>query len=226
MTWPTACRAAITLPPTFGTGAKDNMLASGQFIIVPGSGAVNKGSAVVFVGFATGTAAIKHASGTISYAAGTGCDVATQSYTIDTVRDWGSKDKGALVTFPHRNKSDATQSAAATSLFTFSVPLTCPGATVTTISLPLVTNSVLAGAASLHFMGLGIRPSITGVAWRCRDTPDVTVTTSSADRLQRRDDKTVVGEMIGRMLLGVVEPRRPLFAAIGRNEGKRLAYAL
>lgn len=159
--------AAIKLPAAWGTGAKDNMLAAGQFVIVPASGVVNKGNAVVFVGFATGTKTIKKISGQIYYAAGTGCEQESQPYTIDTVRDWGSGAAGSLLSLPHRNKSDNTQATAPTSLFSFSVPLVCPGATVTTVSLPLVSSSVLASAASVHFLGLGIRPlAATGtVRW-------------------------------------------------------------
>ncbi len=45
--------ATITLPE-FGTGAYDNMLASGQTVTLPDSGVVNTGAAVVFLAFATG----------------------------------------------------------------------------------------------------------------------------------------------------------------------------
>lgn len=149
--------APIKLPSTFGNGEFDSMLGSGQLVTVPSSGVVDRGNAVVFVGFGTfGT--IKGASGTITYAAGS-CR-ASQTYTMDTVLDWTQGSSGATaLTLRHRNHSDGTQGAATLSLFAVSVPLDCPGATVTSVSLPLVSNGVQADQPSVHFLGLGIRPT-------------------------------------------------------------------
>lgn len=149
--------APIKLPSAFGNGTYDNMLGSGQLVTLPSSGVVNQGNAVVFVGFGT-FGAIKDATGSITYAAGSCVD--SQTYTMDTVPDWTQGTPGTTVlTLPHRNRSDATQSTRSLSLFAVSVPLECPGNTVTSISLPLVSNGVEGNQPSVHFLGLGVRPT-------------------------------------------------------------------
>lgn len=153
--------AAIKLPAAFGTGAPDNMLSNGQIITLPATGVLNSGNALVLAGFASGTIPAG-AKGTITYAAG--CDVTSQAYVLDPVADWAAALPGdTVLTVPRRNKNNATQENVPVSLFTISVPLKCPGVPITSISLPLVTNAVTAGAPSLHVLGLGIRPtSATG----------------------------------------------------------------
>ncbi|MER5528655.1 LamG-like jellyroll fold domain-containing protein [Streptomyces sp. NPDC002677] len=158
--------ATVTLPK-FGTGTYDNMLASGQTITVPGSGVMNTGGAVVFLGFATGGAA-KGATGSITYAKNN-CldpngDPADQSYTLDTVPDWLSGPaSSASVTLVHQNHSNNTQTSPSPGpkIYAISVPLACPGSVISSISLPLFTNGVQAGQPTLHILGMGVRPLTT-----------------------------------------------------------------
>ncbi|MFF4356528.1 LamG-like jellyroll fold domain-containing protein [Streptomyces sp. NPDC001604] len=159
--------ASIALPK-FGTGTYDNMLASGQTVTVPGSGAVNSGGSVVFLVFATGGAA-KGATGSITYAKNNCIDPANpadQSYTLDTVPDWISGPASAAsLTLVHENHSNNTQTSPASGpkIYAVSVPLQCPGSVVSSISLPLFTNGVQAGQPTLHVLGLGLRPvTVTG----------------------------------------------------------------
>ena len=155
--------------PKFGTGTYDNMLASGQTVTVPGSGVVNTGDAVVFLAFATGGAA-KNATGTISYAKNNCLDLngapADQSYTLDTVPDWLSGPvSAATLTLVHQNHSNNTQTSPSPGpkIYAISVPLTCPGSVISSISLPLFTNGVQAGQPTLHILGMGVRPlTVTG----------------------------------------------------------------
>lgn len=155
--------------PKFGTGTYDNMLASGQTVTLPDSGPVNTGDAVVFLAFATGGAA-KGATGTISYAKNN-CldprgDPADQSYTLDTVPDWLSGPASAAsLTLVHENHSNNTQTSPSPGpkIYAVSVPLTCPGSVISSISLPLFTNGVQAGQPTLHILGMGVRPlTVTG----------------------------------------------------------------
>ncbi|MGW0769679.1 LamG-like jellyroll fold domain-containing protein [Streptomyces sp. NPDC002676] len=209
--------AAITLPK-FGTGTYDNMLASGQTVTVPGSGVVNTGDAVVFVGFATnGTA--KGATGTITYAKNNCLDPngapADQSYQLDTVPDWISGSAStASVTLVHENHSNNTQTSPSSGpkLFAFSVPLVCPGSAVSSISLPLFTNGVQAGQPALHIVGMGVRPlTLTGSGssaqhwvgtWSSvQDTAKVTLTSGST--------ATVNGQTL----------RIPAHVSIGTDDG-------
>jgi len=150
--------AAVKLPAAFGTGANDNMLGSGQLITVPTTGVTNQGNALVFLGFAT-NGAIQNATGTITYAQNT-C-LRSQTYAIDALPDWTSGTaNSAVVTLPHRNKKDATQTTSVTPrLFAVSVPLLCPGVAVTSISLPVVSNGVQTGRSAFHVLGMGIRPT-------------------------------------------------------------------
>ncbi|MFJ6838086.1 LamG-like jellyroll fold domain-containing protein [Streptomyces sp. NPDC091209] len=160
--------ATVTLPK-FGTGTYDNMLASGQTVTVPGSGVMNTGDAVVFLGFATGGPA-KGATGSITYAKNN-CldpngDPADQSYQLDTVPDWLSGPASAAsLTLVHQNHSNNTQTSPSPGpkIYAISVPLACPGSVVSSVSLPLFTNGVQAGQPALHILGLGVRPlTVTG----------------------------------------------------------------
>ncbi|XVV15303.1 LamG-like jellyroll fold domain-containing protein [Actinoplanes sp. CA-131856] len=153
--------AAVKLPATWGDGKNDNMLAAGQVVTVPGSGVVNKGNAVVFLGFAV-NGDVKSATGRITYAKDSGCNVASQAYTIDWVVDWAYVPAGnTVVNLPWRNKTaDGTAYSGVTpSIMAFSVPLVCPGAAVSSVSLPLLSNTVEGHPNALHILGLGIRPA-------------------------------------------------------------------
>ncbi|MFF7384814.1 LamG-like jellyroll fold domain-containing protein [Streptomyces griseoluteus] len=160
--------ASVVLPK-FGTGTYDNMLASGQTVTVPGSGVINTGNAVVFLGFATGGVA-KGATGTITYAKNN-CldpngDSADQTYQLDTVPDWLSgPPTAATVTLLHQNHSNNTQTSPTSGpkVYAFSVPLQCPGSVISSFTLPLFTNGVQAGQPTLHILGMGVRPlTVTG----------------------------------------------------------------
>ncbi|WP_412742823.1 LamG-like jellyroll fold domain-containing protein [Krasilnikovia sp. MM14-A1004] len=152
--------AAIKLPATFGNGSDDNMLAAGQLVTVPSSGVINKGNAVVLVGFAV-NGRVNDATGRIIYAKGSGCTVASQSFGLDSVPDWTTGTGGnPVLRLTHRNMSNATQDfGIGLNLFAVSVPLVCPGKAVASISLPLVSPSVDGHARALHVLGLGIRPT-------------------------------------------------------------------
>ncbi|MEW2118953.1 LamG-like jellyroll fold domain-containing protein [Streptomyces sp. NPDC005474] len=207
--------ATITLPK-FGTGTYDNMLASGQTVTLPGGGVVNTGDAVVFLAFATGGAA-KGTTGTISYAKNNCLDPrgapADQSYTLDTVPDWLSGPASAAsLTLVHENHSNNTQTSPSPGpkVYAVSVPLTCPGSVVSSISLPLFTNGVQAGHPTLHILGMGVRPlTVTGNGaqhwvgtWSSvQDTSKVTQSSGSA--------ATVSGQTL----------RIPAHVSIGTDDG-------
>lgn len=162
--------AAIKLPATWGDGNNDNMLAAGQVVTVPATGVVNRGNAVVFAGFAV-NGDIKDISGRITYARDSGCNVTSQAYTIDWMVDWAYVPAGNnVVTLPWRNKTSAgtAYSGPPVSIMAASVPLVCPGAAVSSISLPLVSGTVDGHVNALHILGLGIRPtaaSADGTRW-------------------------------------------------------------
>jgi hypothetical protein len=151
--------AKIKLPPVFGTGAKDNMMASGQVVNIPASGVVNKGNALVFLGFAT-DGPTNNSTGTINYAS-TSCGLRSQTFTLSTMPDWTSSTQAAdaVVTVPRYNRSNATRSTTPISIWAVSVPLQCPGAVVESVVLPVVTGIPQAGVDTLHIFGMGIRPS-------------------------------------------------------------------
>ncbi|MFE4756343.1 hypothetical protein ACFRIB_40045 [Streptomyces mirabilis] len=186
--------ATITLPK-FGTGTYDNMLASGQRITVPSSGAVNTGDAVVFLAFATGAAA-KNVTGTITYAKNN-CltsDPADQDYRLDPVPDWLSgPSSAASITLVHENHSDNTQTSPSSGpkVYAISVPLACPGSVISSISLPLFTNGVQAGRPTPHILGLGIRPmTVTGSGSSAQHWVGTWASVQDTDKVQLSDDST------------------------------------
>ncbi|MFF2129341.1 hypothetical protein ACFVW1_28965 [Streptomyces olivochromogenes] len=186
--------ATMTLP-NFGTGTYDNMLASGQTVTVPSSGAVNTGDAVVFLAFATGAAA-KDASGTITYAKNN-CltsDPADQDYSLDTVPDWLSgPSSAASITLVHENHSDNTQTSPSSGpkVYAISVPLVCPGSVISSVSLPLFTNGVQAGRPTPHILGLGIRPmTVTGSGSSAQHWVGTWASVQDTDKVQLSDDST------------------------------------
>ncbi|MFI7601213.1 LamG-like jellyroll fold domain-containing protein [Actinoplanes sp. NPDC049681] len=182
--------ASVKLPATWGDGHNDNILADGQLITVPSGGVTNKGNAVVFVGFAV-NGDVKDASGRITYAKDSGCNVTSQAYTIDWMMDWAAAPNGnAVLTLPWRNKTaDGTAySGKSPSIMAASVPLLCPGAAISSISLPLVSGTVEDHVNALHILGVGVRPTSStadGARWvgswsAAQDTKAVR-TSASAD---------------------------------------------
>ncbi|MFF3655322.1 SGNH/GDSL hydrolase family protein [Streptomyces olivochromogenes] len=188
--------ATITLPK-FGTGTDDNMLASGQTVTVPSSGAVNTGDAVVFLAFATGAAA-KSVSGIITYAKNNCLDFngdpADQDYSLDTVPDWLSgPSSAASITLVHENHSDNTQTSPSSGpkVYAISVPLACPGSVISSVSLPLFTNGVQAGQPTPHILGLGIRPmTVTGSGSSAQHWVGTWASVQDTDKVQLSDDST------------------------------------
>ncbi|QIY74316.1 hypothetical protein HEP84_39490 [Streptomyces sp. RLB1-33] len=188
--------ATITLP-RFGTGTYDNMLASGQTVTVPSSGAVNTGDAVVFLAFATGAAA-KSVTGTITYAKNnclnSNGDPADQDYRLDTVPDWLSgPSSAASITLVHENHSDNTQTSPSSGpkIYAISVPLACPGSVISSVSLPLFTNGVQAGQPTPHILGLGIRPmTVTGSGSSAQHWVGTWASVQDTDKVQLSNDST------------------------------------
>ncbi|GAA2913305.1 hypothetical protein Acy02nite_90600 [Actinoplanes cyaneus] len=159
--------AKIKMPSAYGNGTVDNMLASGQYITVPSNGSVvNKGNALILVGYSTmGSGGVTGASGTITYTTSS-CGTKAQPYSIDNASDWAYvPSSDTALSFTRRNGKGATQAAGNAAVWAVSVPLLCPGAAVESITLPLVSNIAQDGVPSVHFFGLGIRPtSNTGSA--------------------------------------------------------------
>ncbi|MGW2523858.1 LamG-like jellyroll fold domain-containing protein [Streptomyces sp. NPDC001617] len=204
--------------PKFGTGTYDNMLASGQTVTVPGSGAVNTGDAVVFLAFATGGAA-KGATGTITYAKNN-CldpngDPADQSYTLDTVPDWLSGPaSAATLTLVHQNHSNNTQTSPSPGpkIYAVSVPLQCPGSVISSVSLPLFTNGVQAGQPTLHILGMGLRPlTVTGSGTSARHWVGTWSSAEDTAKVQQSGGSaaTVNGQTL----------RIPAHVSIGNDDG-------
>ncbi|MFG1611003.1 LamG-like jellyroll fold domain-containing protein [Actinoplanes sp. NPDC049265] len=212
--------AAITLPAAYGTGASDNMLSSGQLITVPATGVVTKGNAVVLTGFATGPIPADR-RGTITY--GSGCDVTSQTFTLDSIADWATTTPAdAALTLARRNKSNATQENVPVSVFAITVPLACPGVPVTGITLPLVTNSVAGGVPALHILGLGIRPtSATGSS-----TAPVRWTGSWATAQDTATVKQTSGNTTVDATLNNQTVRIPAQLSIGTSAGHQLRVRL
>ncbi|TWV36140.1 hypothetical protein FRZ03_25910 [Streptomyces misionensis] len=188
--------ATIRLPK-FGTGAYDNMLASGQSVTLPGSGVVDTGDAVVILAFATG-AAVTDATGTITYAKNNCLDLngvpAEQSYGLDTVPDWLSGPASAAsINLAHENHSDGTQTTPSSGpkVYALSVPLACPGSVISSISLPQLTNGVQAGRPALHILGLGVRPTTaTGSGSSARHWVGTWASVQDTDKVQSSNGST------------------------------------
>lgn len=146
--------------PSYGAGKADNIVAGGQLVTVPGSGVADDGNAVVFLGFAA-NGAVSGATGTITYAAS--CNgSSTQPYSIDTMPDWtsGSAVNSSFHLSRRVNAANSTyDTTKAPQMFAVSVPLLCPGQALASISLPVVSNGVVAGVPAMHILGLGIRAS-------------------------------------------------------------------
>jgi hypothetical protein len=145
--------------PHYAASTADNVVAAGQLITIPSSGAANDASAVVLLGYAV-NGSVTGLTGTITYASACNVGSATQQYTIDTVPDWltGPAGAAALQLPSEIVPGSAHNTVNHPRLFAVSVPLTCPGQRVSSISLPVVSNGVTAGAPALHVVGVGLRP--------------------------------------------------------------------
>ena len=159
-----AAGAAITIDgapmtlPAYGVDRQDNITSAGQVITVPSTGVANDGTAIVFLGFATGNGAggLSGFTGKITYTNG-----ATQSYTLDNVPDWvNGPATAAALRLPGMNQAGNSQNTSLRpSIFAISVPLVYPGSSVASIGLPVVSDGVSGTLPALHILALGIRAS-------------------------------------------------------------------
>ncbi|MEZ0108986.1 hypothetical protein ABH920_002996 [Catenulispora sp. EB89] len=147
--------APMTLP-NYAIGKADNILSSGQTVNVPSTYS-NSGNAVEFLAFGT-NGAVTGASGTITYANACNSSV-SQPFTIDDVPDWTAGSAAQhVIGFANRNNPSG-QDSTSPQVFAVSVPLTCPGQAIASVSLPVVTNKTLPGQPALHILAIGIRAS-------------------------------------------------------------------
>jgi hypothetical protein len=147
----------ISLPSTMGTGQNDNMLSAGQYISVPNW--MSKGNALVLVGWSV-NGETKGATGRITYAPDSGCNVSSQTYTIDSVPDWAwTPQQDAVLSFDNRNHADGTADGLTLRVTAISVPLVCPDKSVSMITLPVISDTLDGEALGYHVLGLGLRPT-------------------------------------------------------------------
>jgi alpha-L-fucosidase 2 len=135
---------ALTWPSTAGTGRKDNAIAAGQTIGVPGSGR----KLAFLVAASYGSAA---ASGRITYT-----DGATQTYAI-SAPDWDeTENAAAAVIAPYQNRSGEDHYEQPAAVFGTSVTLAA-GKTLASVRLPAVgTVPVVEGMTTMHIFAAGI----------------------------------------------------------------------
>ena len=151
--------APITLP-SFGDGAADNMVASGQKIAIPSTWPANTGNAIEFLAFST-NGTVNNASGTFTYASPCFGN-STQGYTLSTVPDWMSGPaSAAAITFPGRNQpGEPDDDASQPRIYAISVPLACATDPVASITLPAIADGVqYNGSPTLHILAFGLRSS-------------------------------------------------------------------
>lgn len=102
-------------------------------------------------------------SGTITYNDGS----TSQAYHLN-VPDWVYGDSTlAAVTLPHRNHADGSQEAKNSSIYAFAVPLK-PGAKISSVSLPDVSEAAREYVPGLHIFGMAVRDTTSapnGTAW-------------------------------------------------------------
>jgi hypothetical protein len=147
----------IDLPSTMGTGQNDNMLSDGQYITVPNW--ASTGNALVLLGWSV-NGDTKGATGQITYAPDSGCNVNSQTYTMDSAPDWAwTPQQDAVLSFDNRNHADGTADGLTLRVTAISVPLLCPGSPISLITLPVVSESVDTKALGYHVLGLGLRPT-------------------------------------------------------------------
>jgi beta-glucosidase len=133
--------------PTQASGQPDNVVAEGQTIDLTGSG-----SSLVVAGAANnGTAS---GSGTITYS-----DGSTQSFTL-TVADWyadspATGDQLVATTSDWNTPPGSTLGSHAVSVYATEVPLT-PGKTVSSVTLPAISNGVGDSLNALHIFAMGL----------------------------------------------------------------------
>ena len=133
----------FTWPATAGGGTPDNVVASGQKILLSGSGATLGFLVTATYGPATGT-------GTITYTDGT-----TQSYTL-TAPDWfGSTSGSVAITAAYQNRQGNTTYAHPSYVYFVGIPLTS-SKTVASVQLPNVSQAAVAGTPALHIFAMAL----------------------------------------------------------------------
>jgi hypothetical protein len=127
--------------PDARPGSPDNVIASGQTVLLSGSG-----SRLTFLG--TSTWGDGKGDGKVVYADGT-----EQAFSVD-VPDWYGANSSAAVVLPYRHISTGRDDNPV-SLFTFGVDLTA-GKELRSVVLPKVSDGIQAGAAALHIFAMTI----------------------------------------------------------------------
>jgi hypothetical protein len=130
-------------PASAGTGTADNVVASGQTILLSGSGAT--------LGFlVTGTYGPATGTGTITYTDGT-----TQSYTLSSPDWFGSTGVTVAIDSAYQNRQGNTTYAHQGCVYFLSVPLTA-SKTLASVQLPDVSAAAVAGTPTLHVFSLAV----------------------------------------------------------------------
>jgi Protein kinase domain len=131
--------------PDAAPGSADNVIADGQTIGLPGTGATLGILGTSDYGTATGTGTIRYADGS------------TQHFTI-SFPDWWSNtpppNGDVLTTLPYLN-TPGGQEDQADSIYYIAVPL-APGKTVRTITLPKFSPTAAQGSPAMHIFALSI----------------------------------------------------------------------
>ncbi|MDQ1072674.1 beta-glucosidase [Streptomyces canus] len=127
--------------PDTRPGSQDNVISSGQAVLLSGSG-----SRLSFLG--TSTWGEGKGDGKVVYADGT-----EQAFSV-AVPDWYGANSSAAVVLPYRHISTGRDDSPV-SLFTFGVDLTA-GKELRSVVLPKVSDGIQAGAAALHIFAMTI----------------------------------------------------------------------
>ncbi|MET7650035.1 MULTISPECIES: beta-glucosidase [unclassified Streptomyces] len=132
--------APFTWPDT-RPGSRDNVVSSGQTVLLSGTG-----SRLSFLG--TSTWGEGRGDGKVVYADGT-----EQAFSV-AVPDWYGTNSSAAVVLPYRHTGTGRDDNPV-SLFTFGVDLTA-GKELRSVVLPKVSDGIQSGAAALHIFALTI----------------------------------------------------------------------
>ncbi len=130
--------ATFTWPDT-RPGTEDNVICSGQSVLLSGSG-----SRLTFLG--TSTWGDGRGDGKVVYADGT-----EQSFSV-AVPDWYGANPSAAVVLPYRHTATGRDDNPV-SLFTFGVDLT-PGKELRSVVLPEVSDGIQPGSPALHVFAM------------------------------------------------------------------------
>jgi hypothetical protein len=127
--------------PSTASGAADNVVCSGQTVLLSGSG-----SRLAFLG--TSTWGVGKGSGAVRYADGT-----ETPFSVE-INDWYGGDPGAAVVVPYRNLSSGRDDTPV-SLYVFSAPLQ-QDKQLKAVVLPNVSPDLRAGVPALHVFAMTV----------------------------------------------------------------------